>query len=61
MEAQALDVRGMEGSYIAEIGEGKVVAAPNAENLEAKLREMGFDDESMPALESVPPAGLNLF
>ena len=54
MQALARDISEWSGGYIAEVEEDKVV-------LEAKLREHGFDEASMPVLESIPPQGTNLF
>ncbi len=59
--AVPVDTRPYAGGYIAQDEKGDVIAAaPTAEGLENKLRDLGFTDENMPTFESVPEKGLAL-
>jgi hypothetical protein len=56
-----VDTRGYAGGYIAQNEAGEIIAAASsAQELEDKLREMGYSDDNMPTLESVPERGLAL-
>ena len=56
-----VDTRPYAGGYIAQDDKGEVIAAAKtAEELERKLREMGYTDDNMPTFESVPEKGLAL-
>jgi hypothetical protein len=61
MQGQALDVSAYAGGYIAETASGEVVSEATAEELERALKARGYTEETMPAIESVPPSGLNIF
>ena len=61
MQGQVLDVRAYAGGYIAELETGEVVSGAGVEEMEEALKAKGYTEETMPAIESVPPFGVNLF
>ncbi len=59
--ALPVDTRPYAGGYIAQDEKGEIIAAAKTiDELEAKLKKLGYTDDNMPTLESVPEKGLAL-